>query len=368
MKPFDESISEENTPPYQDLTTLLRQITPATSITAEEQSQMLARVRARLRQTDDVFSEDTLLTLENSDDVLQSSLLRRKVPRRRLSRMRYALNMIAAVLVVGVIAGASLWLFSTRQGSNLGGNIPTGAPVGPVKAPVTIRSETGGLGVSLQITSGPYFLSELLAATVTLTNHSNKGVFLQGSGTALNSCTGTFSLAPTGGSEPHYNFTVNQFPMSCPGSYTKLDAGKTLTGRGYVPLTMSGRVMLTPEARFLTVTKDRNGIEGISGGFDPLANHWPTISINVMAKAPTDRTISVQQQGSQIAIDAPTPARSHLVAYDTVTCGNTMGTSADWYPLATAILHERGCSDLNKHWVYAVGAPGYAIASGEIFF
>ena len=368
MKPFDESISEENIPPYQELTTLLRRTTPVASITAEEQAQMLARVRARLRQTDDVFPEDTLATSENSGSVLRSSLLRRKAPRRRLSRMRYILNMIAAVLVVGVIAGASLWLFSSRQGSNLGGNIPTDAPVGPIKAPVTVRSEAGGLEVSLQVTSGPYFLSELLAATVTLTNHSNKSVFLQGSGTALNSCTGTFSLAPTGGSEPHYNFTVNQFTMDCPSSDIKLDAGKTLTGRGYVPLTMSGQVMLIPEARFLTVTKDRNGIEGMSGGFDPLANHWPTISINVMAKVPTDRTISVQQQGSQVAIDAPIPARLHLVAYDTVTCGNTMGTSADWYPLTTAILHERGCSDLNKHWVYAVGAPGYAIASGEIFF
>ncbi len=366
MKPFDDGISEENIPPYQDLTTLLRRATPIVSVTAEEQSQMLIRVRARLRQTDDLLSKDTSSTSENSEGVLQSSLLRRKAPRRRLSRMRYTLNMIAAVLVVAVIAGASLWLFSSRQGSNLGGNIPTGAPVGTIKAPATVRSEAGGLEASLQITSGPYFLSELLAATVTLTNHSNKSVFLQGSGTALNSCTGTFSLAPIGGSEPHYNFTVNQFPISCPFSDTKLDAGKTLIGSGYVPLTMSGQVKLIPEGRFLTVTKDRNGIEGMSGGFDPLANHWPTIPINVMAKAPADRTISLQQQGSQIAIDAPIPARSHLVAYDTVTCVGTMSTSAGWYPLTTAILHERGCSGSNKHWVYAVGAPGYAIASGEI--
>ena len=264
MKPFDDSISEENIPPYQDLTTLLRQATPIVSVTVEEQSQMLALVRARLHQTDDVLPEGTSSTSENSEGVLQSSPLRRKVPHRRLSRMRYTLNMIAAVLVVAVIAGASLWLFSSRQGSNPGGNIPTGAPVGPIKAPVTVRSEAGGLEASLQVTSGPYFLSELLAATVTLTNHSNKSVLLEGSDASLNFCNGAFSIAATGGSEPHYNFSLDEMvSMDCPPSQTKLDPGKSLMIHGYVPLTKSGHVILTPDARFFIVTKD-HGTETLS--------------------------------------------------------------------------------------------------------
>ncbi|MBA2393406.1 MAG: hypothetical protein H0V70_11775, partial [Ktedonobacteraceae bacterium] len=63
MKPFEDSISEENTPPYQDLTGLLRQVTPGASVTAEERSQILARVRARLHQTDDLAYEDNVATM-----------------------------------------------------------------------------------------------------------------------------------------------------------------------------------------------------------------------------------------------------------------------------------------------------------------
>jgi hypothetical protein len=380
MKPFDDSISEENTPPYQDLTTLLRQIPPIASVTAEEQSQMLARIRARLHQTEDVSSEGASSTLQSSARVLRSSLLRRNAPRRRLSRMRYTLNMIAAVLVVSLLAGASLWLFSSQRTNGLVMSIPTGAPVGLIKAPVTVRSEAGGLEASLQVTAGPYFLSELLIATMTFTNHSNKSVFLLGSGTANICDIGLFHFTITGGSEPHYDFPVGDTFISCPPNLTitTIDAGKTLTVHEYILLTKSGQVALTSNATFLipinTVSHVTNGaqnhlsINGMTQGPGPLDGRWPVARITVATKIPSDRTLSLQQQNAQVTVFAPIAARSQLVAYDKVTCINTMGISDSWYPLTTAILHERGCSGANKHWVYAIGAPGYAVASGEIFF
>jgi len=232
---------------------------------------------------------------------------------------------------------------------------------------VTVRSEAGGLEASLQVTSGPYFLSELLAVTVTFTNHSNKSVLLQGLDAPLNFCNGAFSLASTGGSEPHYNFSLDEVVMSCPDSQTKLDPGKSLMIHGYVPLTKSGLVMLTPGARFLPVAKD-HGMERISSGHSPLDGHWPTMHINVATKIPTDRTLSLQQQNSSVIINAPVSVSHNLVYYYVVTCVGTMGTSARWYPVTTLMLHEPECSGLNKHWTYAVGAPGYAIASGEISY
>ncbi|HEV2662551.1 MAG TPA: hypothetical protein VGU68_18245, partial [Ktedonobacteraceae bacterium] len=218
------------------------------------------------------------------------------------------LGIARAVLVIGVIAGVSFFLFSFHQTSNLGGNISTGAPIGSIKAPIMVRSEVGGLEASLQVTSGPYFLSELLAATVTLNNHSNKSVFLQGSDAPLNSCAGAFSLTTSGGSEPHYNFPMNGAAISCPFSQTKLDPGETLTTQGFVPLTQSGLVTLLSGAKFLALTKS----EGTGPGHSQLDNHWPTIHINVAAKIPADRTVSLRQQGSQITIDAPVTARAHL--------------------------------------------------------
>jgi hypothetical protein len=373
MKPFDDSISEENIPPYQDLTTLLRQATPIVSVTAEEQSQMLARVRARLRQTDDVSSEDTSSTSENSEGVLQSSLLRRKVPRRRLSRMRYTLNMLAAILVVAVIAGASLWLFSSQRTNGLVMSIPTGVPVGPIKPPVTVRSEAGGLEASLQVTAGPYFLSELLDVTATLTNHNNKSVFLKGGAGTLNFCAvGALTLITKGGGLPFDNLPSNNTPtITCSSTQMELTPGKTLIMQGYVPLTKSGQITLALEANFLNITKDRYGDKETTSGTDPMYQHWPVLYMNVAAKIPSDRILLLQQQHAQVIINVPVAVRSHLVDYETISCvedgQNTVGdASVGWDSVYTTPLSEPECWGSNKHWTYVVGAPGYAIVVGEI--
>ena len=241
--------------------------------------------------------------------------------------------------------------------------------MGSIKDPVTVRSEVGGLEASLQVTSGPYFLSELLGVTVTLTNHRNKSVFLQGSDAPLNSCNGALSLSKTGGSEPHYAFINSQVVISCPFFQTKLDPGKTFIVHGYEPLTESGEVTLTPGARFLTVTKDSYGSEVISPGHSLLDSHWPTVQIDVVAKIPADRTLSLHQKGSQITIDAPTPIRSDLVYYDVATCtknGSTVSSvSTQWKQVSTPILQRPECSG-SMHWTYAVSAPGYAVVSGVL--
>lgn len=376
MKSFDDGIPEESMPPYQDLVVLLRQ-TPsdATSVISEEQAQMLARVRARLHQAeaDDGSPEDEPLVPENLDSAFQPLPLRRNAPR-RFSRIRRTLNMIAAVLVIGVITGASLFLFSSHQSSNSGVSIPTGAPIGSIKVPVTVRSEAGGLEASLQVTSGPYFLSELLDVTITLTNHSNKSIFLQGGAGTLNFCMGeALILTTTGGGKPYYNLPSNNTPipsMNCPFTQTELAPGKPLIMQGYISLTKSGLVVLTPEAKFLTFTKDRYGNKSATTSADPLHQHWPVMHINVVAKLPSDRILLLRQQGSQIIINAPTPARSHLVDYEAISCvenGSNVGSrSLGWDSLFTTTLSEPECWGPNKHWTYVVGAPGYAIASGEI--
>ena len=367
MKSFDDSIPEESTPSYQNLITLLRQSAPdAATVTPEEQVQMLARVRSRLHQADDGSPENEFPATKNPDNAFPSSPLRRKASPRSGS-MRRTLNMIAAVLVIGVIAGASLFLFSSHQARNLGSNIPIGAPIEPIKAPVTVRSEAGGLEASLQVTSGPYFLSELLGVTVSFTNHTQEEVLLGGS-TSLNSCESAFNAMMTGGSEPHYNFP--DAVMSCPlPKSTTFAARKTLTMQGYIHLTSSGQVTITTEAGISVSKGDKNSVGGIKWVSSSLNGHWPAIHINVTAHIPSDRILSLQQQGSKITIEAPVSARSHLVYYNIVTCtgGGTINVSADsWHSVNVTEISEPGCSGSNKHWTYAVSAPGYAIALGEM--
>ena len=112
MKPFDDTIPEENIQPYQDLTTLLRQAKPRAAFSPEEQSEMLVRVRARLHQMDEVVFEEKSSELEN----LASNFQPRRKVTRRFSRTSRTLNMIAAFLVIGVIAGAAFFLFFLTAG------------------------------------------------------------------------------------------------------------------------------------------------------------------------------------------------------------------------------------------------------------
>lgn len=270
--------------------------------------------------------------------------------------------LIAVILVIGVIAGTSFMLFSNRA-VKISSSIPTGEPVGPIKTPVLVQSQNGGLEASLRITSGPYFLSELLGVQITLTNHSNKSFLLDGFATDINYCDGVFRVNAVGSDEPHYNFPINIEYMSCPGAQTQLDVGKTFMVPGYVPLTKSGQVTITSEARFLSVAKDTTGHELITGGNGPLDGHWPAIHIFVSA---IDRTLPVQQQGSQITIDAPTAIQSHVVYFYSVSCVAQIGTNGKWTLVTTQTLQQPECSGANKHWSFAVSAPGYAIASGEI--
>jgi hypothetical protein len=286
-------------------------------------------------------------------------------PSQSSGRAKRFLNMVVAILVVGVIIGTAFMLFSNRV-VNLSHDISTGEPVGPIRTPVLVQSQNGGLEASLRITSGPYFLSELLGVQITLTNHSNKSFLLDGFASDINYCDGVFRVTSVGGDEPHYNFPINIEYMSCPGAQTQLDVGKTLMVLGYVPLTKSGQVTITSEARFLSVAKDTTGHELITRGNGPLDGHWPVIHILVNAKIPIDRTLSVQQQGSQITVDAPTAIQSHVVYFYSVSCVAQIGTNGKWTLVTTQTLQQPECSGANKHWSFAVSAPGYAIASGEI--
>lgn len=286
-------------------------------------------------------------------------------PSRRSSRAGRLLNLVGAILVVGVIIGTAFLLFSQRA-VTVSSSIPTERPVGPIKTPIMVQSQAGGLEASLHITSGPYFLSELLGVQITLTNHSNKSFLLAGFATDINYCDGVFSVTATGGGDPHYNFPVDISSMSCPAAQTQLDAGKTLIEQGYVPLTKSGQVTITSEARFLTATKEKTGGELITTGSNPLDGHWPVIHIKVHAKVPTDRTLSLQQQGSQITINAPASIQSHLVYFYSIACVGELGTNGKWTPVTTQTLQQPECSGASKHWSFGVSAPGYALISGEI--
>lgn len=274
-------------------------------------------------------------------------------------------NALAGVLVVGLIVVASLLLFNHH--TILGSNIPLGKAIGvPAGTSAKAHNEVGGLETTLSITPGPYFLSELMAVDITLTNQSPQRITLGGS-PAINSCNGAFSVTITGGQEPHYDVPGQNFMMSCPPGMSILETKKSLTLHSYVPLTKSGAVTVTLAVRVATATQGPNGVTNITG-VSTLDRHWPTVAILVSPQIPSDRFFSLQAQGSNVLVNAPDAVRPHMVYFYTVNCLHGSGTNDGWDPLKTTVLQEPGCDDSIRHWIYAVSAPGYAIAALEMGF
>jgi hypothetical protein len=280
-------------------------------------------------------------------------------------RISHRLNNVAAVLVIIVIISISLVLFRPQLPS------ADGSPTGAVGTPVTAHVQAGGLEFSMHFTPGPYFLSELFVADLALTNRTQTTFTLAGPSGA-GPCGAALFLAMTDGVAPNYTLPVSA-SHSCPFMQTQLRPEETLTFHHFIPLSRSGDITLSPGAQFLHTQVDPNGGQSITDGKSPLDGHWPSIKIQVASSVPIDRKIALQQEGTQVQINAPAATHRHLYYIYNVTCNAFQGgTDATgnyaWQPLSTTILHEPDCGDYgnqNIHWYYAVSAPGYAIVSGH---
>jgi hypothetical protein len=281
---------------------------------------------------------------------------------RRGKRAIQFLNTLAAVLLVSLLIGGSIVLFTNRQSTT----------AGPVGAPTTVGVEANGLEMSMSITPGPYFLSEMLVAEMTLTNHTNTSFPLR-----EGLCFPALRLQQAGGESPHYTLPLlgDVVNMGCHEGEGSLEPGQTITVQQYELLTNSGLVTLTTTAQFV---KDVV-MKVIKPGFGPVdvhvntpvsnpLGHWPSLQIQVASHIPSDRTFSLHPQGSQVHINAPPVL--HLLYQYIVSCdshGVTIDTGSwSWEPISTRVLRLPG-SDCpgNVRWQYAVSAAGYAVVAGK---
>ncbi len=363
MKQPDELLPEERDQRYSELITLYKQAPrPAArplSITQNEQEQIVQRVRERLASTDKV----AVLNVPEADQPQQTEDLApvtephaavpaASVPARRSRgrRFMHMLNICAGALLAGILISVLLQLSIQDDNQSSDTTSLTSA------APVVMRTSANGLDAAMTVTAGPYFVGELLATDLSLTNHTQQTYFLQGTTDAKNMCSAAFTLHLSGGVAAPDKRPVNA--LNCPPQVTRLAPNQSVRLRLYLPLTRSGHVTLGSGATFTTSA-------------DPFAGHWPTMQFDVATQTPADRVMSLQQKGSQLIINAPSDARSQLVYSYTITCqdpqgqGTVQSGNLFWAPLSTTTLPQPGCPGKNPRWSYAVGAPGYAIASGS---
>jgi len=344
---FDDMIPEEREEQYKQLITLLRRgLREPAAISSPEQSEIIARVRKRLTQAEDLASRPEAMPVQQPGQTGSRPRARTSSQRGRMLRF---VNGLAAVLVVSMLVGAALLLF--RSSLHQRAARPPTDSTGP-----TVHTQANGMEASLHlVTTGPYFLSELLSADVSLTNHTRMTVELLGRNKADSVCfSSALNAQVTGGGAPTY--TLPRLAVECaqPLYITGLAPGHTLTMHYYLPVTKSGEV---------TITMGPMRVPHLAS---PLDGHWPSLRIRVDAQVPSKRMLLLHAQGTQVMIQAPAAARTHLLYRESITCDQYGdGSHADWTPLATTVLSQPVCPTAHKHWVYIVSAPGYAIVAGK---
>lgn len=286
---------------------------------------------------------------------------------RRWSRMRYVAAAIAGCALV--LAGAGLFILHGPPGAFGATSQPDFTVGGP-----SVTVTAGGLTSSLRLSPGPYFLGELVAVRMTLTNGSAASFTMAGALTP-NDCSQALRVY-LDGSDPTYMLPTGGF-ISCPLFTSTLHAGQTWTINQLLPITVSGNVTLTARAVFENTTTGADGNSYQTGGdgpFGPFGSHWPVLHVAVASTVPADRTISLrlssQSAPAVVNITAPTAAQTHLYDVYNVTCSDssqsyTERPSSTWQPVGGTTLREPNCPGYDEVWSYSVGAPGYAIASGK---
>ena len=235
MKLPDDMLPEEQDPQFEELIALLQQVNLNPLLVDQtERTQIFSRARARLFPTDlEVSQPEDMSAPELSE--LGSFLSYPKAltfKPQRGRRLLHLLNMLAAVLVVAALIGASLLLFG---------------PWSPLKQ----GAQAHGLEMTMRIPPGPYFLSEMLAVKVSLTNHTQTTFRIQGLQESY--CARPLNAVVTGGESPHdTNLKSDLAAMdSCVGEVDGiLKPNETATNTQYVVLTSSGHVTLTAQAKF----------------------------------------------------------------------------------------------------------------------
>ena len=276
-------------------------------------------------------------------------------------------NGLAAVLVIGAIIGASVLLFTRHSPPTTA--TPQLPPVGSRDTSgltVVASSTVDGLTMSLAITPGPHFLSEMLAAKVTLTNYSQKNAYpLPFSGVGSCGYHPGVEIPYTG--NPQFNIPI-AFDHSCPYTSARpatLKPGHTMSSLGYIPLQQSGQLTLTSPANFYTGPASQQNFPDPTSLPDPFGSQGLVARIHVSPTIPADRRIPFKVQGYNAVVKAPLSAKGPLLYAYSIGCqdvnndgGSTWSGNFSWDTLTNATVHRPGCPGKNLQSDLRLRHPG----------
>jgi hypothetical protein len=372
MNQFDDPLPEEQKSQQQELLAMLQRdyLKPA-PLSTDEQEQSLARVRERLLLADQQAAEVVPGQQASTPaSIPPAPIAAINVPRRR-RRIVNLLNGLAAVLIVGALIGGTLLLFSHYTSSQPAAPAITPTPGGYFTyLPIVASSSADGLQMTVSMTPGPYFLSELLAVVITLTNYSEK-TYTAGIPFIGSACGYVTGLTLNGGEKPYFTIPIPT-DHSCPPIFrgVTLKPGKSLSALVYLPLTASGQVSLESYAEIYNNAVPRNPFP-LPTPISPFKS-GPVVHFYVSTKVPAGRALTYKRQGLHVTVNIPLDAQSPLIYLYAVSCddfnndGGSTGTgNYGWYPISGNRVTQPGCPGKNIKWYFAFGVPGYGIAVGN---
>jgi hypothetical protein len=275
------------------------------------------------------------------------------LPRAQQPRRRSAVAVLVFALLLALVGAAVLLV------------IP--ADVSALTGP-TATVQANGLVFTLRVAPGPYFVRELLPVGISLTNHSDTTLYVEGHA-GMNQFGAAFQVTQEGGGAPTYQIPSPLVPWSSPMlPPTGLPPGRTMSVSDLLPLTGSGHLTLSVGVSVDTVTFVSGGGQ-ITRGPDPFAARGPTLHLTVAASAPLNRTVGLWRMGARLVVLAPPQALAHLVYQYTETHSDSSSLclrgNGRWQPITTLMIdgYADVCGGHYTTWSYAVGAPGYAVPS-----
>lgn len=178
--------------------------------------------------------------------------------------------------------------------------------------------------MTLSITAGPYFLSEMLEVNISLTNLGPNSYYV-GLPFVSNSCGSWSGVVISGGIDPQYTIPVST-DHSCPyfPRTATLGAGQTLMYHGYQPLTSSGKQTLQASTDFFDSSFSANNAGAhfprqVTSAFE---GHWPALQIDVASHAPVGRQLSYKMDGTRAILQVPNGNIVNGLYLYSVSCGD----------------------------------------------
>ena len=239
---------------------------------------------------------------------------------------------------------------------------------------VAVRSDHG-LELRLSVPAGPFFATELLPITLTLTNRSSTPATYHGTPGDSLCGGGVFDLELL--QQGRYVEPLDLgFAMDCPPPLVRparLPAGAALSTQFLRGLPDSGRLTLTAQADLSGDPWHRGG----TGRAARFAAGWPTLTMLVNASPPKSAALPLVRRGHTVFVRSVPPhlVGEYLVKYPEGQGGCITGMFS-WYAIPTGALsdftgrsrQDAECAGATEEWQVLVGAPGYAISRAVYCF